>query len=91
MILTPDQINGSFEFFGGFFILNHCYTLCKDKRVAGVSVLSTAFFFLWGCWNIYYYPHLDQMWSFYGGLLIATTQTLYVALLVYYKFFFKTS
>lgn len=86
LTLTPDQINGLFELFGSLFILNHCRTLRKDMMVAGVSIISVVFFFAWGCWNIFYYPHLEQMWSFYGGLCIAAANTLYIGMLVYYKY-----
>jgi hypothetical protein len=83
--MTPDQINGLFEFIGALFILNHCRILFDDKQVRGVSVLSTVFFFAWGLWNIYYYPHLDQMWSFYGGICISLANTLYVGMLIKYR------
>jgi len=85
MSLTPDQINGLFELVGALFILNHCRVLYKDKQVRGVSILSTVFFFLWGCWNMFYYPHLDQWFSFYGGLLICASNSLWIFLLLYYK------
>ncbi|HET8688644.1 MAG TPA: hypothetical protein VFM18_18675 [Methanosarcina sp.] len=85
----PDLINGSFELFGGVFILNHCRVLYQDKKVAGVSILSTAFFFAWGVWNLYYYPHLEQWLSFVGGLSIASANLLWVYLLIYYKWFYK--
>jgi hypothetical protein len=85
----PDLINGSFEFFGGFFILNHCRVLIKEKRVAGISILSTVFFFSWGVWNCFYYPYLDQWLSFFGGLLIASSNILWICLLLYYKYFYR--
>lgn len=85
MSLTPDQINGLFEFVGSIFILNHCRVLYTEKKVAGISVLSVVFFTTWGVWNMFYYPHLDQWWSFWGGLAICLSNFYYVALLVYYK------
>jgi len=86
---TPDLINGLFEALGGFFILNHCRVLFKEKKVAGVSILSTIFFFSWGVWNCYFYPHLGQWLSFCGGLMIAATNCLWIYLLVYYRFMYK--
>ena len=80
-----DMINGSFEFLAGFMILNHCRTVIKDKAVAGVSIISTAFFGIWGVWNLYYYPSLGQMWSFYGGLAIVVANLLWVYLLLKYR------
>jgi hypothetical protein len=70
MMLTLDMVNGCFELLAGSMILNHCRVLLKDKSVAVVSIVSNIFFVAWGGWNLYYYPHLDQMWSFYGGISI---------------------
>jgi hypothetical protein len=35
-------------------------------------------------WNLYYYPHLDQWWSFAGGLVIVAANVLWIGLMVYY-------
>ena len=86
---TPDLINGAFELLGGFFILNHCRVLYLQKKVAGVSIVSTIFFFSWGVWNCWFYPHLGQILSFYGGLSIAGANCLWICLLLYYKFFYR--
>ena len=83
--MTPDLINGIFELLGGAFILNHCRVLYQDKLVKGVSALSTTFFTAWGVWNLYYYPHLDQWWSFAGGLVIVAANALWIGLMIYYQ------
>jgi hypothetical protein len=85
--MNNDMINAFFEFGGGIAILNHCRVLYKDKQVNGVSVLSTIFFTAWGFWNVYYYPSLNQWVSFYGGLIIAAANFLWVSLLIRYSFF----
>lgn len=56
---THDQINSVFEFCAIFMILNHCLVLYKDKKVRGVSVLSSVFFTTWSFWNTYYYPNIN--------------------------------
>ena len=84
-MMWADIINASFEVLGGFFILNHCRVVWKDKAVAGVSIVSTIFFSGWGLWNIYYYPSLDQWYSFWGGLFIVAANLLWVALLIKYR------
>ena len=81
----PDLINGSFEFLGGFFVLNHCRVLYKHKSVSGVSILSTAFFTSWAIWNCYYYKHLDQILSWYGGMFIGLGNILYTIMLILYS------
>lgn len=84
-MIPADMINGSFEVVASLMILNHCRILHRDKLVRGVSALSTAYFFMWGMWNLYYYPHLDQWWSFIGGALVAVANCLWLGLLLYYQ------
>lgn len=80
-----DIINGCFEAFASIFILGHCLVLYRDKLVRGVSTLSTAFFFAWGLWNIIYYPHLGQVFSFYAGLCVVAANCLWLGMQFYYK------
>lgn len=80
--MSPDMINGMIEFFGCLMALNNCRVLWQAKAVAGVSILSTTFFNVWGVWNLYYYPSLDQWWSFSGGVALVTANTLYIILLI---------
>ena len=83
-MILPDLINGAFESFGSLFILLSVRKLYRDKIVRGVSYLHVGFFTAWGAWNIYYYPYLGQWASFAGGCLIATTNTIYLSMLIYY-------
>lgn len=85
MNMTPDMMNGLFEGGGALFILNHCRVLFNDKSVKGVSILSTVYFFLWWLWNLFYYPHLEQMWSFTGGIAIMLANCLWIYLLYLYR------
>jgi hypothetical protein len=82
---NPDVINCLFELVGSIFTLNHCRVLYKDKRVAGVSVLSILFFTSWGCWNIFWYPYLNQWWSFWGGISILFANLLWIYMILYYR------
>lgn len=86
MELTPDVINGLFEVVGSLFILLSVHKVWKDKSVKGVSWLHVSFFVGWGVWNLYFYPHLDQWWSFGGGIVLAGVQSLWLALLIYYSY-----
>jgi uncharacterized membrane protein YfcA len=83
--MTPDMINGAFEFFGGLFLLRNCWLLYRDKQVKGVSIAATTFFTVWGTWNIFFYIHLDQWVSFVGAVLIAVSNSLWIALALYYS------
>lgn len=81
----PDLINGMFESLAGFMVLLHCRRVMKDKDVKGVSIPATAFFTTWGFWNLFYYPHLDQMFSFFGGLFIVSANFFWVVLMLKYR------
>jgi hypothetical protein len=80
----PDMINGAFEALAGFMVLNHCRAVRRDKTVAGVSIVSSAFFTSWGFWNLYYYPHLGQWYSFWGGIFIVMANSAWVGLMIHY-------
>jgi hypothetical protein len=82
--LTPDLINGLFEFAGSLFIWRSILLLHRQRMVRGVSLLTTGFFAAWGVWNLYYYPNLDQWLSFAGGLSIVTANLIWVGQILYY-------
>lgn len=84
-MISPDLINGTLELLGGLMILNHCRIVLRDKAVAGVSILSTIFFTGWGFWNLYYYPNLNQWWSFTGGIMIVSANVFWIFLMIRYR------
>lgn len=81
----PDLINGTLEACGALFIFLSVRKLYQDKCVRGVSWLHAGFFAVWGYWNLFYYPHLDQWFSFFGGVAIVATNTFWLAQLIYYR------
>lgn len=84
IMMRPDTINGLFELFAVFFVLNHCRVLYSHKEVRGVSIASTGFFALWGFWNMFYYPHLGQVFSYYCGILVCFANMTWVYMMGYY-------
>lgn len=84
-MMSPDMVNGGFEAFASLMVLNHCRVLSSEKIVRGVSVISVTFFMLWGIWNLYYYPSLDQPLSFCGGILVVLSNLFYIGLLLSYR------
>lgn len=79
-----DLINGLFELFGAILIAINVRQILKDKEIKGVHWIPTGFFSLWGFWNLFYYPHLDQWLSFVAGVLLFITNTTWVSLMIYY-------
>lgn len=82
--MQPDNMNGVFELVGGVFVSCNVWRLYHDKKVRGVSMVAIAFFATWGCWNLYYYPSLDQWWSAVGALPVALATTFWLAQMIYY-------
>ena len=82
--MTPDIINGLFEFLGALLIANNFHVLYHDKEVKGFHWTTTAFFTSWGLWNLFYYPNLDQWFSFAGGVAIVATNAAWLGLTLYY-------
>ena len=84
MTSWPDIINGSSELFGAVLLLTNVVRLHRDKFVQGVHWTPTAFFTAWGLWNLFYYPHLGQWFSFVGGLAIVVVNAIWLGQFVYY-------
>ena len=80
----PDFINGFFEGIAGFMLWFNSLKLYKDKKVLGVHIFPTFFFALWGYWNLFYYPHLNQWISFTMGINVVLANTTWVILAIYY-------
>ena len=79
-----DNVNGTYEFIGGIFLLLNCIKLYRDKQIKGVTLATSIFFATWSWWNMYYYPSLNQWVSFSGGVLIAITNTAWVIMAIHY-------
>lgn len=83
--MSPDLINASFEAMASAAVLNHCRALLRDRTVNGVSTASTGFFFAWGLWNLFYYPHIGQPLSFAAGIAVTASNCLWLVLLVVFS------
>jgi hypothetical protein len=73
-----------FELFGSAMLWRNVLQLYRDKQVKGVHWSATFFFAAWGYWNLFYYPHLDQWWSFAGGVSIVIANTIWLGQMHYY-------
>lgn len=82
--MTPDVINGAFEFVASVLLAMNVIKLHRDKCLRGVCITPFAFMVIWGYWNCYFYPALDAWWSFWGGMLVAIVNTIWVSQMVYY-------
>ena len=83
--MTPDLINGLFEVGGAILLLGNVRAISRDKEIKGVCWGPTVFFAVWGIWNLFYYPSLEQWFSFAGGLAIVAVNLVWVAQIAYYR------
>lgn len=79
--MTPDHINGAFELGAAAFMSLSVRRLWLDREIKGFSMWPTVFFTSMGLWNLFYYPSLDQLFSFAGGCAVVTVNTCYLALI----------
>lgn len=70
-MILADAVNGAFEAFGAVALWGNVRAIRRDRTIRGVDWRATVFFTSWGLWNLYYYPSLDQWFSFLGGVAIA--------------------
>ena len=83
--ITPDIINGSFEFVGACILWLNVIAIRRDKQLIGYNAKTTMFFSAWGAWNLLYYPSLDQWFSFVGGIAIFAVNSIWLFYVYYYK------
>jgi hypothetical protein len=83
--VSPDTINSTFELVAGCLIWLSVRKLARDKKVLGVHFAPISFFALWGFWNLYYYPAIDQWWSFFAGINVVTANTVWMVQMIYYE------
>lgn len=76
--MSADFINGLFEAVGSCFTWMNVVHVWKDKGYAGLYLPAIVFFMSWGLWNLFYYPHLGQWWSFAGAVSLVLANVCWV-------------
>lgn len=79
-----DLINGAFEAIGAAMTVVNIARLLRDRQVRGFIPHLGFFYTGWGLWNLFYYPHLSQWWSFFGTVAIVISNGLFTGLALYY-------
>ena len=83
--MTPDQINGIFEFTGALFVVQSVRAVLKDRQVKGIRWPIVAFMSFWGVWNLYFYPAVNCWFSFAGGAFLVLANVVWLILLAYFR------
>lgn len=79
-----DAINGLFEVGLSLMLLLNLRRIRKDKKVEGFDWRVIGFTTMWGVWNLFYYPSLNQMFSFYAGIAVVAVNIAWLAHVWYY-------
>jgi len=80
-----DMINGGFELGLSILVWLNIRRVILDKSVKGVSIIVNVFVTMWGLWNLFYYPHLGQVFSYLCGVGVFIGNGVYLMLLIYYS------
>lgn len=88
--MTLDMINGMFQLIGAMMLSINVYALYRDKEIKGIHWSSTVFFTCLGIFNLFYFPSLEQWWSFAGGIAIVVVNTIWLSMIVYYMWWRKS-
>ena len=83
MTFSPDLINGLIELVGAGLTWRNAWQLHTDRQIRGVYWPTTLFFALWGFWNLFYYPFLDQWISFTAGVVLVSGNVIWVAMAIH--------
>lgn len=87
MKLTMDQANAALEMGGAFLRTLDCIKLFQHKRFVGGHLGTALYFLLWGVFNVFFYPSLNQVWSFWAALALMVINGLWFVMAVYYNHF----
>jgi hypothetical protein len=79
-----DFINGVFEAGIALFLWKGVLMLRVDKEVKGFYWPTVAWTTAWGVWNLFYYPHLGQWFSFGGGIAVVLVNITWLAHVAHY-------
>lgn len=85
--MNNDLINGLFEGVGAIVVWFNVVCLYKDKEIKGILLSVSTFFAVWSLWNLYYYPSLNQIVSFIGGIFLAIGTWVWLIMAFKYKYF----
>ncbi len=83
--MSNDVINSAFELAGAFVVLLNVRQIRIDREVKGTDWRVVAFFSIWGCWNISFYPTVNAPLSAYAAIGLVTVNNLWLIHLAYYS------
>lgn len=85
MLTSIDIITAMFQFGAVVFLLDNIRAILRDKDLKGVSIGMIVFFTLWGYWGIFMFYSLQQPLSMWTNVGIAAAYTVWLSLVLFYK------
>lgn len=79
-----DLINATFEIVGALLTWMNVRQVARDKGHMGIYLPAIGTFALWGVWNLFYYYHLAQFWSWLATFVMVAANFSWVGLMLYY-------
>jgi hypothetical protein len=77
--------NSAFITGGALVTTLNIWAIYRDKKVSGVSIWPAIWFIAWGIWNLFYYHHLKQPYSWWVEVAIVLSNVIWLGLVGYYK------
>lgn len=77
--MEKDLINAAFELVGAVIVWLNVLKLYRDREIKGIYWPTFAFFASWGLWNLFYYPSLEQWFSFFAGVVLTAGNIAWIA------------
>lgn len=82
--MSPDITQACWELGSAVFSLLNIRAIRQSKSLAGVHWLPTAFFFLWGVYNLWFYTALHLPAAWWAGMVITITNLIWLAHVAWY-------
>jgi hypothetical protein len=79
-----DAVNAVFELGGAMVLTRNVRALWRDRRIAGVTLLPTLWFQLFGAWNLYFYYQIGQRLSSVAGMSVFAVNTAWLLLALWF-------
>jgi len=82
--LNPDYTQSFFEFGSALFQIKNVIAIRKHRTIKGVHWLPTAFFAIWGVYNLWFYLEMGLPLAWWAGLAITLVNMVWLSHAFYY-------
>lgn len=83
-MISPDLTQAAWETGSAVFSLLNIRAIRRSRSIAGVHWIPTAFYFLWGLYNIWFYEALSLPAAWWASIGITATNLLWLGHVAWY-------